>query len=272
MLRAFAFLAISIVAAGAYGHVIYVNDDAAGANDGSSWTDALTDLQAALDIAQAGDEIWVAAGMYKPRGAAGVERNATFQLESGVAIYGGFAGSETIREQRDPTPNATILSGDLRGDDDPSTTLENLADDPTRQDNTYHVVTGSGTDATAELNGFVITAGQANGEDAGITDSGGGVYNRNGSPSLVNCSIVRNSATGGDFGGGGAMYNVFRSAPTLIDSTFDENWARRGGGGMYNTAASTPTLTRCLFSRNSTRSLGGTSSQGPAWLRLSMTV
>ena len=75
----------------------YVNDDATGAEHGTSWQDAFTDLQSALAVAVAGDQIWVAAGTYKPSlsidGSADA-RTASFSLKSGVALYGGFAGVE----------------------------------------------------------------------------------------------------------------------------------------------------------------------------------
>ncbi len=96
---------------------IYVDVDATGANDGSSWEDAYTTLQPALDEAVAGDEIWVAAGTYKPTYECdpGNPRSATFQLKNGVALYGGFDPSvgDTEFGDRDWAANATILSGDL---------------------------------------------------------------------------------------------------------------------------------------------------------------
>ncbi|MBN1164041.1 MAG: hypothetical protein JXB45_05660 [Candidatus Krumholzibacteriota bacterium] len=113
---------------------IFVDVTATGANNGSSWTDAYTDLQTALGTAVPGDEIWVAAGTYKPT--TGSFRSATFQLVNGVALYGGFYGNETMIGQRDWTKYVTVLSGDI------GTVGVNT-------DNSYHVVNGSWTNATA---------------------------------------------------------------------------------------------------------------------------
>ncbi|NQV35198.1 MAG: hypothetical protein HQ515_21065, partial [Phycisphaeraceae bacterium] len=95
--------------------VLYVKADASGAGDGTSWADAYTDLQDALAVVVPDDQIWVAAGTYTPSGLA--LRTATFQLITGVSIYGGFVGTEVFRSERDPAVNLTILSGDLKGDD-----------------------------------------------------------------------------------------------------------------------------------------------------------
>src|SRR5690606_7714723 len=109
--------------------VIHVDADAAPGGDGASWATAFHDLQDALAIAQAGDEVWIAEGLYKPT--EGSDRTATFTLMSGVALYGGFDGTETQREERDWEANVTVLSGDV-----------GVPGDST--DNAYHVVTASG--------------------------------------------------------------------------------------------------------------------------------
>jgi hypothetical protein len=79
------------------GGIIYVDADAAGASNGSSWTDAYNLLQDSLMVAEAGDEIWVAQGIYKPNeGLMAIPgfdwRTVTFQLVNGTAIRGGYAG------------------------------------------------------------------------------------------------------------------------------------------------------------------------------------
>ena len=107
------------------GPILFVNDDASGANTGVSWTDALTDLQFALGIAETNPdlttEVWAAQGTYVPSERTDPEdpRTATFQLQSDLAIYGGFAGFETSLEARDCPFDQTMLTGDLSADDDP---------------------------------------------------------------------------------------------------------------------------------------------------------
>ncbi|MFM7715745.1 MAG: hypothetical protein ACKO7A_24510, partial [Microcystis sp.] len=89
--------------------IIYVKSGATG--NGSAWNNAYGSLASAITAAQAGDEIWVSAGTYKPT--TGTDRNATFTLKNNVGIYGGFAGTETARTQRNIATNVTILSGEI---------------------------------------------------------------------------------------------------------------------------------------------------------------
>ena len=99
---------------------LYVDKDATGADDGSTWADAHTKLQDALDDAVGDDEIWVAEGTYYPDEGASVtadDRDASFVLVNGLEIYGGFDGTESARTSRNPATNVTILSGDIKQDD-----------------------------------------------------------------------------------------------------------------------------------------------------------
>jgi hypothetical protein len=134
--------------------ILYVEYAASG--DCSSWSNACS-LNTAVTNAVSGTEIWVPAGIYNLSGGG---RERELQMKNGVAIYGGFDGTETSRDQRNPDPatNGTIISGDIGMVGDAS-------------DNRYHVVTASGTDSTAILDGFTITAGNADGE---IPDNRGG--------------------------------------------------------------------------------------------------
>ncbi|NNF57716.1 MAG: T9SS type A sorting domain-containing protein [Rhodothermaceae bacterium] len=225
----------------------YVDTDANGASDGTSWADAFPDLQAALTATASGDELWVAEGTYTPT--PGTDREATFQLVSGVALYGGFEGTEMSRDQRDWGLHETILSGDIGA---PGTAT----------DNSYHVVTGSGTDATAILDGFTVTGAYADGLFP--RNRGGGMRNVNGSPTIRHIIFRENHARRSPdnrdaFGAG--MYNESGSSPLLEDVRFERNVAGTPGngaaGGLANRFSSSPTLRGVVFLENEAGALAG---------------
>lgn len=201
---------------------LFVDVDAAGANNGGSWTDAFNDLQDALSLA-AGlggivNEIWVAEGTYTPSAQTDPADpcTATFELVDGVALYGGFAGVETELSQRDIAANETILNGDIAGDDGP-----NFANN---DENSYHVVTADVTDPATILDGFTITGGNADGTwDLGAAD-GGGVYARDASITIAGCAFVRNAASDR----AGALYQTGGTA-TVVDCLFEGNTAPSAG-------------------------------------------
>ena len=219
--------------------------------DGTSWATAKKHLQSALHLVygygygggygEGGDygqneiEIWVAAGTYNPSyetyeeyGDYYADRYATFDIPSGVAVYGGFTGSvdEVDLSQRDWANNVTILSGDIDGNDA----------EGDRSSNAYHVVSFHSVNENTVLDGFTITGGNADGDDE--ASNGGGIFNdfsNGGSPNIGNCIISGNSAANG----GGGMYNKAYSegdsfgSLTLTNCVISGNSAGSMGGGIY---------------------------------------
>ena len=228
-----------------FGEVIYVDDDAPGAtHDGSTWDYAYLYLQDALDIAnvEAGDEIWVAVGTYKPdegNGRIDDDPTETFRLISDVVVYGGFAAGDTSLDERDLASNPTILSGDIDVVDDISEGLP-------QGNNTYHVVTGADN---AVLDGFVITSGYAREG----SDNGGGIYCDGVSLTIINCIITRNKAAQN----GAGLYAASGASPELINCVFAGNWAVNNGAGLYSTIGCTVSLINCTFNTNKALGDGG---------------
>lgn len=184
--------------------VIYVNAARAGqaTQDGKSWATAYAYLQDAINDAQSGDEIWVAAGVYYPdeavNGAVEVtdnDRGSSFEIPDNVGVYGGFNGTETARSQRDPSANLTVLSGDLDKND---TTVNGVVvtspEANTTGSNAYHVVVFYEA-ASAVLDGFTITAGRA--DSTGDNAHGGGVWAKFSTPTISQCVLQGNYAING---------------------------------------------------------------------------
>ena len=195
---------------------IYVNLNASGSGDGSSWDNAFTNLESALAIATSGNEIWVAQGIYTPQN--------SFELKDGVEIYGGFAGGETELTARDVKNNLTILSGN----------------------NSFTVVKFTDQNGTTVLDGFTIQDGNSNDDGGGVNndgtltlknvvvrnnkaeDDGGGIRN-NGTLTIIDSTIAGNTSVGdSQTSGGGALINTGDSA-TIINSNFFGNTAKNGG-------------------------------------------
>ncbi len=220
---------------------LYVNASVSGGTgDGSSWSNAYASLSSALTTATnclIVTQIWVAQGTYKPT--TGTDRTATFTLKNNLAIYGGFTSGQTSPGQRNANPatNNTVLSGDIG-------TPNNNGD------NSYHVVTGSGTDNTAVLDGFTVTRGNASaeGENCPGNSCGGGMLNVGGSPTVTNVIFNANNASRA----GGGMYNRINSStpsqPTVTNAIFSNNTADTGGG--VENDYSNPSLINVVFSGN----------------------
>ncbi|BAU63449.1 hypothetical protein STA3757_08130 [Stanieria sp. NIES-3757] len=237
--------------------IIYVNANAKGNNNGTSWANAYTSLQDALASAKFNSQIWVAAGTYKPSQS---KREISFQLKNGVAIYGGFTGDETKLEQRDWHKNSTILSGDIGN-------LNN------QTDNSYHVVDASNITNSTVLDGFTIIGGNANHSSH---NSGGGIYSKQSQAIFANLIVQQNYALDGgglyssdslnqlynvnfvdnqaNQNGGGIYTN--NSHLIISDSSFGQNHAEGDGGALFN-YNSNPILTKIDFSNNTAADEGG---------------
>ncbi len=239
------------------GGIVYVDDDAVPAGDGTSWETAFRFLRDGLDAAAKGgvSEVRVGEGVQVPdrnetTPGGTQDRQDTFLLANGVVVRGGYAGIGA------PDPNArdvakfrTILSGDLLGNDGPG--FANY------DDNSFHVVLATDTDTTAVLDGFTVRAGNGVGlriqsaarvlECTFDANLGGGVDQNDsaGGSILTACTFTGNAA----LRGGG----LEAEAPmTLSDCAFEDNAASRAGA-VY--AAAAIRLTRCTFIGNEATSL-----------------
>ncbi len=240
--------------------VVHVDLQATEPADGLTWGSAFTDLHDALRLSEP-CQIWVAKGTYLPTDDPN-DRQASFTIDQdGLALYGGFAGSEISLEARDWETNETVLSGDINASGELS-------------GNTYHVVVVDGqsganiTNATV-IDGFVITGGNA---DGGIPRNlGGGLVCRaqgsdnECSPSISNVSFHGNFASLG----GGGMFNDGRfggnASPVLTQVSFDENEGGARGGGMLNdgqSGNSSPSLDQVSFTGNDAQRGGGMMNDG----------
>ena len=256
----------------AYSKIIYVDDDAAGANDGTSWENAYTFLHDALADANSAEkpvEIRVAQGIYKPDQGANQtpgDREATFQLINETIIKGGYAGfGHTDPDARDFELYKTILSGDLADNDVPVDDPNFLFDDPSRTDNCLRVVTATNASPNTILEGIVISgayfyhpenydyesAGLYVGSHANITvskcvftsNAATGMFCYGSDPIVMDCSF--NDNVGAPKGGGMYIYN---GSPRVIRCTFEDNWAGDGGGLYCN--GSRLWLENCIFTHN----------------------
>ena len=240
----------------AEGKVVYVAKTGSDADDGLSWATAKVTVQVGLSAAAPGDEVWVAAGTY-------VER---ITLTADVAVYGGFAGNEADRSQRDWKANLTILDGNQAGS---------------------VVTVPANAGGTKRIDGFIIRNGKADsgggivctGSDATISNNtitgntanvGGGVYCTRGSPTISNntirgnmasaggggirctggyATISNNTITGNTSNGGGGI-ECRSGSPTISNNTITGNTGVAGGGGIWSSNSS-PTIVNTIIAFNS---------------------
>ncbi|MCI0363001.1 MAG: hypothetical protein L0219_03920 [Phycisphaerales bacterium] len=216
---------------------------------GTTWSNAYSNLQSALAVANSGDSLWVADGTYKPTAQTDPPdaRSATFSMETGVKLYGGFqgisepGGGETQLSQRSPERFRSVLSGDI-------------GVVGTTTDNAYHVVTANGVDNTAHLNGFVIRDGV--GDMGGFQSFGAGLFSTFAAPTVVRCTFTSNLVTSG----GGAVgieggYSELQG-PSFLNCIFSKNTSTYHGGGILCQSARIE-LRNCLATDNTASNNGG---------------
>ncbi len=243
------------------GTIWYVAADAATVGNGASWSCAFQNLQDAINAAGPGHEIWVKAGTYKPtqdpfgNSSPSDPRNKTFYLKDGVAIYGGFAGTEITRNLRDWSTHVTTLSGDFNDDDgettDPLILINNT-------ENAFHALLSISDTESTVLDGFTVKGGNANDESTRLiiegyeyaNSYGGGMHIINSSITIDNTIFTNNTAYSG-----GGMYISF-SNPSIRQSTYKRNTAIRQGAGVFNNVVSL-NLTDAVFRENHADLSGG---------------
>lgn len=215
--------------------VVFVDVDAPPGGDGESWETAYADLQDALDRATnepAVEEVWIAEGEYRPDRGSG-DPALSFVVRPGLDLYGGFAGNEVIREQRDPATHVSTLSGAI----DPGQGIYTLR----------VVVIPEGAGPDTRLDGCVLSQGRALGSRQERTDSGGGLYAVNAAPTIYQCLFLENQAKyrgAGAFVGGSGMVAVFD------DCTFEANAGPIEGGLRGGALAGLCRLRDCRFVAN----------------------
>ncbi len=200
---------------------------------GESWASAFPNLQDAIFTASTngGGEIWVKAGIYKPRD---LSRNSTFELKPNISLYGGFRGGESKLDQRIFKANRTILSGDI-------------GRSGSILDNSYHVLTGA---SDCRIDGFIISRGNAN--SAAENRFGGGIYFPEGTEQSIvaNCTFEKNNA---DIGG---AIHLNQSEAIITNCTFYSNAAKLGGA-LATTGSSSLKVKNSIFSSNYAPTTGG---------------
>ncbi|TVR83300.1 MAG: hypothetical protein EA409_03310, partial [Saprospirales bacterium] len=261
----------------------YVNASASGSNSGLNWANAFTDLQDALTTAQSGDEIWVAAGVYKPTSST-TDRDASFNISGGISLFGGFpsVGNPGFSD-RDWEVNITVLSGDIDNNDPVDANGITTDGDSIVGANSFHIIQIEDVLEDVQIDGFFISGGQANG--SGNDVFGAAVFVFNNSSNLIstsNIQMVGNlsnrggalyvhssrldsdsvqflnnvSVSGGTNDGGGAMRVVSGSEVFLNNSTFQNNRSAARGGALH-IRSSILHVVNCDFVDNKTNTRGG---------------
>lgn len=254
------------------GTILYVDADATGAATGESWSDAFVTLQDALVAVNAGDQIWVAEGIYYPdEGGAAIDndRTATFNLPAGVTLYGGFAPDASAGEltTRDHEKHLTILSGniDRLATVDASGIVTGALESPSLGSHHILTVVGAATrdETPVTLDGFHVTGGKGESSNDVLHSFGSALFcdGHDGlfcNPNILNTHFVGNHAP--ESGGAIYLYGVSGEAsPLFLNVTFSQNHGMYGGAVFAEgqSGVSSPSFTNVTFDGNTARAGGG---------------
>lgn len=246
-----AFILIAnVMSLTALADIHYVTVSGAGVKDGSSWSNAHEGLQAALTASASGDQIWVQAGTYYTSEVSGSasDRNQSFNMKNGVAIFGGFSGTEGSTSQRYGYEyggiNETIISGDI-GEQGENT------------DNSYYVFSNnSDINTSAILDGFTICDGYVMDRGSSMDYSGAGIKNYYASPTIRNCTFHNNNAFTG-----GAISFFYGGVGSVVNCVFFNNSASYVGGATMGFNTNNHKYVNCVFKNNQVSGYGGASSE-----------
>ena len=231
---------------------VFVNQNATGNNDGTSWSDAFSNLQDAINNAPTGSQLWIATGNYTPSLSSQPDSNF-FSIDNTLELYGGFAGTETMLSQRDWTTNITTLNGDVNGDD-----VEfnfNLF----RTDNAIHVMVIGSTASGTIIDGLTIKGGDARTDAVpnGTTDfspwRAGGIW-VNSPMEIKNCNIQQCSGSFGSafyYRGSGNNNNELIMENCIIQN----NNSVQGAVTLFN--LNSPVIRNSIFRLNYASTFGG---------------
>ncbi len=222
---------------------LYVKQGAIAGGDGKSWATAHATLQAGLNLWFPGDEIWVARGTYV------VDVTGPFVIRDSMRIYGGFKGTEVLREHRDWYRFRTILSADLLGNDG----LANSPTDPRRLENLGVIIryANETIDSSTIIDGMQFKGAN------GITADAHAVVIDSGSPVFRNCYFYTNISSGN----GAAVTIDLAGRPRFEYCVFEYNGAINGGAvyiaGPIDSLTRGPVFSACAFSDNASAMDGG---------------
>ncbi|MEI8048228.1 MAG: LamG-like jellyroll fold domain-containing protein [Bacteroidota bacterium] len=246
------------------GAPIYVRYNATGTANGTSWTNAYTSLQSALDAATASSQIWMAKGQYYPSKTSWGSttpydpRDKTFFLNKSVSIYGGFAGTETSTDQRSNYGNGGVNETILDG---------NISDPANATDNIYQIIKIP-LSASPNLDGLSVKNSYSSYYNGGGIIFEGINYSGTNTSVVSNCYFSNNTAQLGS-----AVYVIVytdnsKCLAQFRNCLFESNTGNggvngNGQGAIYlktenssNLAETSPVFTNCII-RGNTNSNGG---------------